>query len=552
VAIREINRFRLGSVLWRGNGVTRYLAQRRFSKAIIDVYPSDDAIARRIEKLREVLRGGETSHLRLPSFVGETPYGLAVLYDFDDDDCLSSPELVRQYAEFGKLRLAVEQMHDVGLVHGDVSNEHIIFCLRSLSLLAITPANAMALDEPVLGGDPTRDLEALEALISGEAEAIVDDCVAPELIVDENVQFTVYRPKAVAPVKWCPLLVFAHLDERRDDDSDDFDPIAEVKRRAAAALGDDAQDYGDTTTDSAGAVPRMGELTFVPEVEGVVFNPPRQTILWIESVHEVAFRMQAGAALDGTTARGRMSVFLGGILLADVNLRFSVTSGAPERAKPTESTSARPYRKIFASYSHRDTAVVEQFEAMARALGDRYLRDWKDLRAGEQWGKRLAQMIGEADVFQLFWSSASMSSAFVRKEWEHALSLGREHFVRPVYWENPMPTTPGLPPLELSRLHFQRIGGEDAPDPAASAKPVEIEDDGLIDVKALASAYVDGPVPMMSVSGAGAVPALSANRFDAGDMMLSVGKSPRSPLFYLAIGLVVVAAIAAGVFLALR
>lgn len=68
-------------------------------------------------------------------------------------------------------------------------------------------------------------------------------------------------------------------------------------------------------------------------------------------------------------------------------------------------------------------------------------------------------MIDEADVFQLFWSSNSMRSAFVRQEWEHALALRRPSFVRPVYWEEPLPEDPeeGLPPDELRRLHFQRI-----------------------------------------------------------------------------------------------
>ena len=35
--------------------------------------------------------------------------------------------------------------------------------------------------------------------------------------VDENVQFTVYRPKVVVPEKWYPMLVFTHLAEKRAD-----------------------------------------------------------------------------------------------------------------------------------------------------------------------------------------------------------------------------------------------------------------------------------------------------------------------------------------------
>jgi hypothetical protein len=95
--------------------------------------------------------------------------------------------------------------------------------------------------------------------------------------------------------------------------------------------------------------------------------------------------------------------------------------------------------------------------AYARTLGDRYLVDVTDLRAGENWSQGLEQLIQQADIFQLFWSSNSMASPHVRREWEHALSLGRPDFVRPTYWEDPMPERPGLPPEALVRLHFQKM-----------------------------------------------------------------------------------------------
>ena len=74
-------------------------------------------------------------------------------------------------------------------------------------------------------------------------------------------------------------------------------------------------------------------------------------------------------------------------------------------------------------YSHKDEAIVRQFENYAKGLGDRYLRDVVDLRAGERWSARLCELIESADVFQLFWSQHSMASAFVRQEWEHALTV---------------------------------------------------------------------------------------------------------------------------------
>ncbi len=278
--------------------------------------------------------------------------------------------------------------------------------------------------------------------------------------VDENVQFTVYRPRVVAPAVWVPFIAYAHLAEARP--GEDGDPIEQVRQDAARVLGAAARDYQDVSQDSRLAVPVEGELTFVPEIAGIEFNPPRASFVWLEPVHRADFRMRADPNLDGKTARGRMSVFLGHILIAEVSLQIKVERGRAASVDTAPAEHARPYRKIFASYSHRDTAVVEELERYARAIGDEYIRDWIHLRTGEIWGARLEQMIEQADVFQLFWSSASMHSKFVRQEWEHALSLDRPSFVRPLYWEVPMPTAPGLPPERLSQIHFQRLGGAPA------------------------------------------------------------------------------------------
>jgi serine/threonine protein kinase len=299
--------------------------------------------------------------------------------------------------------------------------------------------------------------------------------ITPSLIlaVDENVQFTVYRPRLVQPQKWYTLLAFAHLSERSPEaPADEPDPIEEVLRQAEQVLGEAARAYQEVTQDARQAVPRAGELTFLPEVAGVEFNPARRSFVWRESVHREEFRLWASQELEGQTARGRLTVFLGSILLADIPLTLRVETGQTSIASvpAMEKMAARPYRKIFASYSHHDLEIVRQFERFALTLGDQYLRDWTHLRSGEVWDERLLRLIDEADIFQLFWSSNSMRSAYVRQEWEYALSLDRPYFVRPTYWEEPLPTIPeqDLPPERLLRLHFQRIASDTA---RASAEP---------------------------------------------------------------------------------
>ena len=293
-----------------------------------------------------------------------------------------------------------------------------------------------------------------------------------ELVLDENVQFTVYRPRAIRPAEWYDLLAFAHLAERRPDaPADEPDPLAQVKAQAEQLLGARLGDYDDPRSDSRHGVPQDGEITFLPEIPGVQFNPERRVFRWQEDVHREEFRLRASPDLAGRVARGRLTVYLGVIILAelDLALRVDVAAPSPQAPQPPpQPEHARPYRKIFASYSHRDVEVVRQFELLAASLGDEYLRDIARLHSGADWDEALLRLIDEADVFQLFWSSNSMLSPYVRREWEYAISLARPYFIRPTYWEDPLPTSqqPALPPDSLRRLHFSRIAA--APEVSAA------------------------------------------------------------------------------------
>jgi len=116
-------------------------------------------------------------------------------------------------------------------------------------------------------------------------------------------------------------------------------------------------------------------------------------------------------------------------------------------------TSARRFRKVFASYSHADAEVVEAVASAVQLLGDEYLIDSHDLRSGEDWQQRIGELIDDADVFQLFWSSNALQSHYVLAECRHALALRREGFIRPVYWQDPFPEDlrQDLPPPSIRR-----------------------------------------------------------------------------------------------------
>ncbi|MBC8086119.1 MAG: TIR domain-containing protein, partial [Phycisphaerae bacterium] len=364
----------------------------------------------------------------------------------------------------------------------------------------LEPPRVIPQQHPVVTNDgadyPTGDgvrtaVETATDMVTGEYRAVdgtssdrtsivphqrADREAANTATIDENIQFTAFRPKVVAPGKWVPMLVFAHLDDRPAwMEDDERAPIEEMQAQAEHILGDRARDYRDSTSDSRLAVPRDGEITLVPDMDGFDFNPPRRSFLWKDgvAVHGETFSLRASATLNGQVARGRLTIFLGHVILAEISLAIRVDSSfAPARAGAADTSSraqssARPFRRVFASYSHDDMTVVETIERHARTLGDEYLRDRVNLRSGEQWNERLLSMIEEADVFQLFWSKHASASRYVTQEWQHALELRRPAFVRPTYWEDPMPQ----PPVALQGIHFHRLTSVSPAVVAATASP---------------------------------------------------------------------------------
>ena len=149
---------------------------------------------------------------------------------------------------------------------------------------------------------------------------------------------------------------------------------------------------------------------------------------------------------------GNISFYIGSILIAEISISAFITD-EPVTVGSDQvygSVADDPYSAIFVSYSHEDTFIVQELERAYTALGLQYIRDVNILRSGQRWNKELLSKINEADIFQLCWSKAAKKSKFVKREYKHALKLKREAFLRPVYWEVPMPD----PPKALKDIHF--------------------------------------------------------------------------------------------------
>jgi hypothetical protein len=140
----------------------------------------------------------------------------------------------------------------------------------------------------------------------------------PPAVIDENVQFTVFRPRELVPDEWQPLLAFTHLASERSD--------VEVKRQAEAVLRHVIGQYRQVVQDSQDAVPRDEVLTLVPTVPGVEFEPAERDFPCRGTVHLEMFLARALPQLSAQTARGKLSVHLGAHAIAELPLTMIVAA----------------------------------------------------------------------------------------------------------------------------------------------------------------------------------------------------------------------------------
>lgn len=124
-----------------------------------------------------------------------------------------------------------------------------------------------------------------------------------------------------------------------------------------------------------------------------------------------------------------------------------------------------PYRdteSMFICYSYKDKELVNSFLEVYRTLGIKIYTAETSI-VNDKWEKQIKWLIEKSDIFLLFWSTSAAQSKSVAAEYKHALKLAEQkgkHFIRPCYWETPMPSLPE----ELNYFHFRKIRPESFPD----------------------------------------------------------------------------------------
>nr|MDO8118193.1 toll/interleukin-1 receptor domain-containing protein [Candidatus Sigynarchaeota archaeon] len=199
-------------------------------------------------------------------------------------------------------------------------------------------------------------------------------------------------------------------------------------------------------------------FTVKPNVPGVEFIPAQETVTYDGDVIEVPFRFHA-QEVESSRYRmaGTIDIYQESTLAGHVPVIFTFSSGGEAfQGQAFTRIKRNLYDTIFVSYSHDDEHVVDVLTSAYKAKGDTILRDKETIKSGEYWKEKIKRMIEMADVFQLYWSHRASESEYVAFEWEYALKIMNtkgEGFIRPLYWQKPMPDPPG----KLNQIQFAEI-----------------------------------------------------------------------------------------------
>ena len=177
--------------------------------------------------------------------------------------------------------------------------------------------------------------------------------------LDESVQFTVYRPTAVRSTVGTGCSC-SPTPPRADADIPD--PLAEVRARRRPCSA--------TRPPSTARCPLTALVLFAVAARswssrgwtGRRSTRPRSRCAG-RSRCIGPTSASASARTRPAIARGGVRIFVGAVLVGELNLAIRVgEGGAPHQAR----TSVRRFRKVFASYSHADAEVVEAVASTVR------------------------------------------------------------------------------------------------------------------------------------------------------------------------------------------
>ncbi len=264
----------------------------------------------------------------------------------------------------------------------------------------------------------------------------------------ERPAMTAAYPEAVLPGEWYAMDVYLYLRRYQDIIDREVQKSTQVR-----GIG-----YQTVKTHFVRSIPEGTRIRISPSSEDFEVNPEDTTIKWFEDYFHLPFRIRLRKGLESADEVGiTIRVTANDLPFGHLVISMCITNvNATPKTVATVATQMQWYSDVFASYAHEDIAVVRRRREQYEAIGTSLFIDEYGLRTGVEWKDELLRQLRTSDIFQLFWSTAASKSPYVKWEWRSALgleSIKGAAFIRPVFWEDPMPD----PPDELSGRHFHPI-----------------------------------------------------------------------------------------------
>ena len=224
----------------------------------------------------------------------------------------------------------------------------------------------------------------------------------------QSVYNSVFAPAEIAPKQHLLVQVYLHLQEETE----------KVKALASEA---------DKNAERRGYEPLEVPLKKGDNVEielnvngdSLLYNC-RKLVVWQGSFVKRAFDFIVPSDINTTELSCSVNVFVNGAIAGELIFLTAIVD-SPRRLNTN--VCARPTKKLFISYSHKDIASAEKIAKIHEALGIDVFFDKHRLKAGYIYSEEISKFIQTADTFVLCWSENAAKSDYVEKERQEALAL---------------------------------------------------------------------------------------------------------------------------------
>lgn len=224
----------------------------------------------------------------------------------------------------------------------------------------------------------------------------------------KSVYSSVFAPAEVAHRQHMMVQVYFHLQEETE----------KVKELATEA---------DKNAERRGYEPLEVKLKKGDNVEielsingNTLLYNSRKSVTWQGSFVKRSFDYLVPSDIDVYELSCSVNVFVNGAIAGEM---LFITNIVDTPGQLNTNIIAKPTKKLFISYSHKDIKSAERIAKIHEALGIDIFFDKHRLKAGYIYSEEISRFIQTADTFVLCWSENAAESDYVEKERKEALSL---------------------------------------------------------------------------------------------------------------------------------